>query len=470
MAKSKSEKEIKSIYFIGIKGMAMSGLALMAKQLGYEVNGSDVAEVFQSDQFLVKNKINFYNNFDAVHIEEVNPDIVAFSAVYGMENPEMKEAKKRRIKMLCQSEMLASFIEQFEVIGVSGVHGKTTTTSMLAFIFKDAGYSPGYMIGAPDIPGLDGSAHIGEGRYFIVEADEYKKSQDILEPKFLDYPMKNVIITSIELDHPDLYGSAEDVYQAFYKLSAKIPRDGLIVACNDWPLVRRLVTRRADRKSFTYGFKPGANYQIVDYKEGQTTDFVLKTDEENSEIITINLPGKHNALNAAASYIMAKKLGIPETSIIRALKKFEGPNRRFQILGKFKDTIVVDDFAHHPTAVASVIEAAKSKYPNKKINVVFQPHTYSRTGKFLNEFAASLSSADKVILVNIFASAREKSGYVTIKDLIIEVKKTKPDVEFRPNLEETAKYLANTLGSDDLLLLIGAGDVYKIYGLLKEIE
>ncbi|HUD20665.1 MAG TPA: UDP-N-acetylmuramate--L-alanine ligase [Candidatus Saccharimonadales bacterium] len=464
----KKKAEPKSLYLVGIKGMAMTGLALMAKQLGYEVTGSDVAEVFPTDEVLTTNGIKFFSGFEAAHVKEVKPDLVIASAAFGLQNPELKAAKSARISIIPQSEMLGKIMANFESIGVAGVHGKTTTSSMIAFVLSEAGFSPSYAIGINEIPGLQGNAHIGDGKYFVAEADEYKRSENDFAAKFLDYPLKHIVVTSIELDHPDVYQSAEDVYQAFYQLVAKVPRSGTIVACTDYPLVRRLVGRMADRHCLTYGFEPGAAYQIVGFKEGDSTTFSLKTAESTLGPFVLAMPGAHNVLDAAAAIILTSTLGVAMSTVEKALKKFRGPARRFEVLGQYNNATIITDFAHHPTAIKYLLEATRQHYPNRRVVAVFQPHTYSRTGKLLREFAQSLQNCDRLILLNIFASAREKSGYVTIKDLYDEAKKLQSSVEYRSSLGEVAKYLQSLIVEGDVVLLIGAGDVYKVYDLLQE--
>lgn len=459
-------KEPKSIYLIGIKGVAMAGLAIMAKEKGYVVDGSDVDEEFITDELLKKNNINYFNGFNAENLNKVKPDLVVIGAAYGANNPEVKAAKTMRLATITLSEMIGRLMADYDGVGVAGVHGKTTVTSMLTLILKEAGFSPSYTIGTSSIPGLDSSAHIGEGQHFIIEADEYKRSETDLRPKFLDYPMKHLIVTSIELDHPDVYPSAEHLYQVFYQLAMKIPRRGIIVANTDWPLVRRLVSRLADRNCLSYGFDKGAKYQIVDYTEGITNNFYLKTPDERIGPIEVAMPGLHNMLNATAAYLMATSLGVTSNVVTKTLANFKGPKRRFEYLGQYNGAEFYDDYAHHPTALKFLINAAKKHFPNKTITIVFQPHTYSRTSKLLNEFAQSLLGADRLVLLNIWASAREKSGFVTIRDLIKEIHRYRSDVEFRTSLEEVASYLAGSVSKKDVVLLVGAGDVYKVYDKL----
>lgn len=463
-------KDVRKIYFIGIKGVAVAGLAIMAKELNYTVDGSDIDEVFITDKLLNDKDIHFHNGFAAENIKEYKPDLVVIGAAHGANNPEVKAIKSMKTPTVTQSEMLGKLMADYDGVGIAGVHGKTTTTAMLALVLYEAGFSPSYFIGTSSIPGLDSSAHIGEGKYFIVEADEYKKSETNLQPKFLDFPMKHLIVTSIEMDHPDIYPSAEHMYRVFYQLCLKIPRNGSVVACYDWPLVRRLVSRLADRECVTYGFEKGAAYQITNIHEGEKTIFSIKTDKKIIGPIEIGMPGKHNILNAVATYLMARKLGVKDSKIFNTLKNFIGPKRRFEYLGQINGASFFDDYAHHPTALNFLIETAKKKFPTKKITVVFQPHTYSRTSKLLKEFAKSLVGPDKLLILNIWASAREKGGMVTIKDLLNEIRKYRSDVEFRSSLEEVASYLSGTVTKNDVVLLVGAGDVYKIYEKLVQKE
>lgn len=469
---TKVKPEPKSLYFVGIKGVAMSGLAVMAKELGYEVSGSDIAEEFITDHVLKEHDIKFFNGFEAEHLSKTSkPDLVVVGASYGLSNVEHKAAKTLRLPIITSSEMLGRLMNNFEGIGVAGTHGKTTTSSMLAFILKEAGFAPSYSIGTSDIPGLDGNAHIGDGKFFVAEADEYKKSDVDLAPKFLDLPLKHLIVTSIEFDHPDVYQTVEQIYNVFYQLTLKLPRDGVIVACTDWPLVRRLAARRVDREVLSFGFEAGSQYQLVELKENPTEiSFKVKSADKTIGPIELSLPGRHNALNATAAVLMALQLGVTEAAIVKALRHFQAPKRRFELLGEFNGAQIFDDYAHHPTALRFLFDAARHRFPTKRIVAVFQPHTYSRTGKLLKEFAAALQEADKLILLNIWASAREKSGYVTIKDLIDATKLLKPDVEYRSTLDEAALYLKSFISTSDVVLLIGAGDVYKIYDKLVQAD
>lgn len=469
MVRKSTTSNKKHLHFVGIMGVGMSSLALMAHELGYVVTGSDSEHTYSTEsraKLFAEKNIPVSIGFDAANLK--SKPVVVPSPAWGADNVELKEAKRLHLPIKTYSEQLGELMAEFEGIGVTGVHGKTTTSAMLAYVLQEAGYSPSYSIGAPNVVGLKANGHIGDGKYFVAEADEYRKSEQSNEPKFLDLPLKHVIITSIELDHPDVYQTAEEVYRAFYRLSIKIPRDGTIIACTDWPLVKKLVNRRVDRHCLTYGFETPSDYQLTNYQEGEETVFSLKYLDSTFGPFTLTIPGRHNALNATAVIIMAMQLGVSEAVIAKALRTFRSPARRFQLLGEYKQAVFVDDYAHHPTAITYLLESARKRFPGKRIVAVFQPHTYSRTGKLLKEFAQSLAKADKVILLNIFASAREKSGYVTIKDLIDELKPLKPDVEYRPDVEEVAKYLDGFVSGRDVVLLIGAGDVYKVYETIRQ--
>ncbi len=449
----------------------MTGLAIMLRQRGLSVCGSDDENSY-TDAATEKRfrdlGIEVFIGFKGERIREKKPDTIIVSAAFGPQNPEVKAARSARITVRTHSEALGDIMAGFEGVGVAGVHGKTTTTSLLAFILKEAGFAPSYAIGAPNVPDLAGSARLGDGKYFVVEADEYKKSEQDKTPRFMDLPLKHVIITSIELDHPDVYDTAEDVYKAFYQLSVRIPRDGTIVACVDSPLVRRLVQRRVDLKCLTYGFSSQAEYAIGEVVQTTSmTSFTLRRGGDVVGRFSMKLPGRHNALNATGAIIMAQKLGVSIGAITKAVERFDGPARRFERLGEYNEAPIFHDYAHHPTAINYLIETIKERFPKSRLVFVFQPHTYSRTGKLIKEFATSLSAADQLILLNIYASAREKSGYVTIKDLVDEVRKLKPEAEYRSNLQEAATYLASFITKDHVVFLVGAGDVHKIFDKLQ---
>lgn len=458
----KSKLDPNSLYFVGIKGAGMAALASIAAELGYQVQGSDVADKYPTEDQLIRHQIKVFQGFNGDNIATAQPGRIVASAAYSLDHPELKAAKKARIPIIYYSQFLGEILAKFESIGVSGVHGKTTTTSMLATILETAGLSPSFLVGVGQIFGFDSPGRLGKGRQFVVEADEYARSPQDKTAKFLDLPLKHLILTSIELDHPDIYDSAEAVYDTFYQLTTKIPRTGQIVACTDYPLVRRLISRLADRRVVTYGFSASATWRIRDFRPGQPVKFILSNGQLKFEL-ELNVPGKVNALNAAAAALIAHQLSVSAETIKEALAKFRLPKRRFEHLGQLNGAEVYDDYAHHPTAIKQLIETAREQFPDRRLVLVFQPHTFSRTAKLLNEFVGSLLGADELVILNIFASAREKSGYVSIRDLLEPLSQQHQQVSYQASLEEAAKYLQETITKDDVLVMAGAGDVYKIF-------
>jgi len=457
----KIEKSL--IYLIGIKGVGMTALAVYLKQAGYEVTGSDSNQSFATDKILKQNGIHYFENFDAKNLKGLKPQTVVVSAAYGKENPEVAVAKNRHLNLKYYSEMLGQISSGKKVIAVAGVHGKTTTTAMVAYLLEKANLSPSFIIGAGKITGLSANAHKGSGDYFVVEADEYRKSPEDNAPKFLDLSPFISVISAIELDHPDIYGSLEEIYDAFYKFACRIPRSGLIILNFDYPKSKKLRQSLADRNFATYGYESGAKWKIINVQEGPAlNEFYLEEAGKIHGPFRIKLPGKHNILNATAAIITALTSEIPEPTIKKYLSQFGGVERRFQKIAELKNLSIYDDYAHHPTAIKYTLEAARRKFPNKKIWCVFQPHTYSRTEKLLEEFSQAFKNADKVIITDIYASAREKGGKISALDLAAAIKNHQSGVRFMQNKEKIKDYIQDSLKGETVLITMGAGDIYKL--------
>ncbi len=452
---------IKKIHFVGIKGVGMSALAILAKEMGYKVSGSDVEEIFVTDKALEKAGIKV-TGFDPKNLQ-YKPDLVVVSAAFGNDNLEVKTARKKRLDIKPYSEALAMFSQDSQVIAVAGVHGKTTTTAIISFLLKKANLDPSFIIGSGIVPSLGTNAHKGKGEYFILEADEYRKSQTDNDSKFLDLTPKIEVITSIEMDHPDMFDSEEFIYDAFYRFACRIPRNGFIVLCIDYPKSRRLIRSLADRDFETYGFQNGAVWKIVSFKElGFATDFSILNNAKKLGPFRIKIPGEANALNATAAIIVALKLGIDEKIIKKYLPNFLGVKRRFEKIGKINNINIYDDYAHHPRAIRMTLEAARLKFPDAKIWCIFQPHTYSRTKKLLNEFAKSFKSADKVIFTEIYSSAREKKATVTSDDLALATRQFQRGVKYISSRSKVVQEIIDNAEGSVFIITMGAGDVYKI--------
>lgn len=449
---------IKKIYFIGIKGVAMSGLAVICKQAGFEVAGSDVAEKFITDKVLAEQGISVFENFAAANLDW-RPELVVVGASWGDDNPEVAEAKRRSLPMIMESELRGQVSSQKICLAVTGVHGKTTTTALLAYILKQAGLRPSYLVGTAKIPKLGVNGHWDEGKFFVVEGDEYIKSKTEPTPKFLDLSPVITIITNLEWEHVDVYKNVAEIQKAFLKLIKKTK--DLVVACVDWPKLAEIL-EGYDDKVITYGFSAEAEWQIADIKqESNKTIFSVEKNGQYRQDFKINLMGRHNALNALACVIVSLKLGIDLAVIKQALATFLGVERRFELSEKNGLTFI-DDYAHHPTEIVCTLKTVRDKFSTQVIWCVFQAHMASRTKALLADFAKSFLPVNKVLITDIFVSAREKNLNVTGQDLAAAVKKYHADVVYTGNLDETAKYLQTHVRPGEVVVTMGAGDVYKI--------
>lgn len=460
--------KIKTIYFIGIKGVGMTALAVLAKEKGLDVSGSDVEENFVTDPVLNKSGITVLP-FNAENLK-YKPDLVVVSAAYDKENIEIKEAKKKKLDIKPYSEALAMLAGDSKTIAVAGIHGKTTTAALISYILSRANLDPSFVIGAGEIPSLGRTGHYGSGEYIILEADEYRKSSEDIKSKFFDFSPNIEVITSIEMDHPDMFSSEEKIYDTFYKFACRIPRDGFIVLCIDYPKARKLKVSLADRNFETYGFMEGALWQIANYQETEdNTSFNLLHQNKLIGPFKLKIPGRGNVLNATASIIVALKMGIDERLIKKYLPAFSGVKRRFEIIDQIGNIKIIDDYAHHPRSIALTLEAIERKYPKAKILCIFQPHTYSRTKELLTDFSHAFKSADKIIITDIYSSAREREATVSGNDLATLIRQNKQSVKFIPQWSKIIQEIID--GSRDketVIVTMGAGDIYKLARELSE--
>ncbi len=460
---------IKKIHFIGIKGVGMCALALLAKEKGDEVTGSDIDETFVTDDALAKAGIEV-NIFDSNNISN-KLDLVIVSAAYGKDNIEVKEAKKRHLEIMFYSEALAFFARNSLLIAVAGIHGKTTTAAMLSFLLTKANLDPSFVIGAGEVKSLGTSGHVGKGDYFVVEADEYRKSPDDSSSKFFDLSPEIEIITSIEMDHPDIFTSEESVFNVFYKFACRIPRKGFIILCTDYPKAKKLQRSLADRNIESYGFSE-ALWQIIDFHETRTeTIFSIKHQEKIIGPFKLKVPGQANILNATAAIITCLKIGIEEKLIKKNIADLVGVKRRFEKIGQFNDITIIDDYAHHPRSIDLTLEAARKKFPTHKIWCVFQPHTYSRTKELLKDFATAFKEADKVIVTEIYASQRESEATISGQQLAEAIHRHQRNVRFISDWSKIIKEIIDSADGQNLIITMGAGDIYKLGNtLLKALK
>jgi UDP-N-acetylmuramate--alanine ligase len=454
--------QFKHIHFIGIKGVGMSALAIVAQGMGYVITGSDVDEEFITDSSLKDAGITPSVGFAAEHIGP-NVDLVVLGTAFGSDNPEVNSAKLRGITTWTYSELLGWISKQKKTIAVAGTHGKTTTTAILSFLLAKAGLDPSWVIGTGHVAGLPAHGHAGEGAFFVTEADDYKRAADDPAPKFLDLHPYSAIVTSIEHDHPDLYPTLEDCIEAFRKFIAKVNTTGFIVVNGDDANITTLRQEFPHKRYLSFGFHDDVDYHIhpLERKDNQNTWFFISTKEKQYGPFILPLPGWHNLFNATAAIITALQIGVTEDSMKEHLPDFETVERRFQVLGQKGDITVVDDYAHHPTAIAATLDAAKQRYPGKPIWCFFQPHTYSRTKALLQDFATSFRDADEVLVTDIFGSAREKEVTITAQDLVAEIAKHHEHVRYVP-FDDLLSFMKQNVPANAVVITMGAGDIYKI--------
>lgn len=461
---------VKKIHFLGIKGVGVAPLAIIAKQAGFIVSGCDVAETFITESSLHSVGITPLVGFEPSHIQDVDL-VITTGAHGGFDNPEIKAAKEKNIPIITQGEAVGIFMtgaifgKKLQGISVTGCHGKTTTTAMIATLFKVAGKDPSFIIGTGDIPSLGTSGAYGNGEYFIAEADEYATEPKYnKKPKFLwQYP-QILVITNVEYDHPDVYKTMDDVVAAYTEFTKHVEEKGVLIANGDDLYTKKILEQYKGRK-ILFGTSMDNDFVLsnVVIENGKTTFSVLHSGEK--DLYTVSVIGKHNALNALASIIAAKEAGVQNTDIQKGLLAFRGTKRRLEYKGVLPTgAILYDDYAHHPTEIASSLQALKDMYPNKHLVCIFQPHTYSRTKLLFDQFISSFKAADRVILTDIFASAREAMDPSISSEILAQgVKQYQSNVLYLSKLPDVVKYINDQkYQADTVVVTMGAGDVYQI--------
>lgn len=462
---------IKKIHFVGIKGVGMTPLAIIAKEAGFEISGSDVSERFITDEELEKAKIKPYPGFDKKNIEGADL-VIATGAHGGMDNIEVKAAKDANIEVLTHGQALGVFQrgELFgrELFGISiaGSHGKTTTTAMIATLFCENNLDPSYAIGTGKIPSLHSSGHFGKGKYFIAEADEY--FADVVydkTPKFLYQSPKILVVTNVDFDHPDIYESIDEIRKVFLELANKLPPDGVLISCGDGQENRDFLNSFTGRK-ITYGFSPDCNF-VLERVNGSydKTFFWVRSSGTILGQFSLQVFGEQNALDALGAIVVGLEIGLSVEQIKKGISVFRGTKRRSEFIGNLPaGGLLYDDYAHHPEEIKKTLSAFKKNFPKHKIIVAFQPHMYSRTKKLFNQFAVSFSDADEVLISEIFPSFREEKDPNFSSTLLAEeIKKYGKNVMYFANLADVVKYVSSrNYDKNTIVITMGAGDIYKI--------
>ncbi|WP_112480103.1 UDP-N-acetylmuramate--L-alanine ligase [Vibrio variabilis] len=458
-------RRVKCIHFVGIGGAGMSGIAEVLLNEGYQITGSDIAENAVTARLTQKGATVFIGHA-ASNIDLAS--VVVVSTAIDPENPELVAAKERRIPVVRRAEMLAELMRFRHGIAVAGTHGKTTTTALVTQIYSEAGMDPTFVNGGL-VKSAGTNARLGSSRILIAEADESDASFLHLQPMVS-------IVTNIEADHMDTYGGDFDTLkQTFIDFLHNLPFYGQAVMCVDDPVVRELIPN-VSRQVITYGFSEDADVRIENYRqEGQQGKFtVVRKDRDNLEI-TLNIPGKHNALNASAAIAVATEDNISDEAIVKAMLGTEGTGRRFEHLGEFETgngrVMLVDDYGHHPTEVDVTIKAARNGWADKRLVMVFQPHRYSRTRDLYDDFANVLEQVDVLVMLDVYSAGEAPIAGADGRSLCRTIRtRGKLDPVFVPEMSGLPSVLSNLLQDGDLVLTQGAGDIGKVAKQLEKMK
>ena len=436
-------------HFIGIGGIGRSGLAEILLNLGMKVSGSDLRRGPITDR-LAQLGATIYEGHEAGHV--AGATVVVTSSAVGASNPEVVEAHARKIPVIHRGEMLAELMRLKYGIAIAGMHGKTTTTSMVASVLAAGGLDPTVVVGGR-VDALGSNARLGTTQYLVAEADESDRS-------FLKLSPILAVVTNLDREHMDCYRDMADVERAFLEFMDRVPFYGAVTACIDNELLKGILPR-ARRRVLTYGVAAEADYRLefLEAVEGRFARFFVHTAAGPMGPFELHVPGRHNVLNATAAVAIAHQLEVPAEKIAEGLSHFRGVDRRFQHRGAANGITVVDDYGHHPTEIRATLAAAR-ECGHKKIHVVFQPHRYSRTLDLMDQFAGAFIDADSVIVLPIYAASEEPIPGVTAERLAEKI--TSPHVEFAPDFPAAVAAVAARAHAGDLILTLGAGNVSQL--------
>ncbi len=467
----------KKIFFVGIKGVGLTSLALVAKGAGIEVRGSDIESEFITDEVLRQNEILYTHSFAEEEIANfmngVDPKevlVITTSAHGGFDNPQVKWAITKDIRVLTHGQAVGEFMKgdvfgrSFKGISIAGSHGKTTISGMLATVFRELGLDPSYVVGTSSLFPIGNPGHYGSGEYFIAEADEYvSELQYDRKPKLLYQFPYIQIINNIDFDHPDFYESIDQIEKVFADFMTQVDPNGFIVVNGDDKRILSIIETLGDRNIVTYGIATNNDYALGDYKEnGRSITFqVLRKNGSNDEF-TIHIPGVHNTLNALGVIALCEQIGIDRERIKSALQVFTGTKRRFEIVGNLNNgAVVIDDYAHHPEEITKTLSAVRLAYPNKKILCIFQPHTLSRTTALLDEFSYSFAGVEQLVLLPVFITKREQENSDTF-NILPGFQKNNSSAVLLEDRSSVVEYVLGHTDSEFVVITMGAGDVYTL--------
>jgi len=441
------------VHFIGIGGIGMSGIAEILLTMGYPVSGSDLRSNAVTER-LQGMGAKIFLGHDAANARDA--DVVVTSSAVARSNPEVVEARSRKTPIIHRAEMLAELMRLKYGIAIAGMHGKTTTTSMVASVLAGGGLDPTVVVGGR-VDALGSNARLGNSRYLVAEADESDRS-------FLKLSPILAVVTNLDREHMDAYRDMADVETAFVEFMDRVPFYGATTACIDDPMLRAILPR-VRRRVMTYGESPGADFQLRMLPKDTDCHAVFEVNTKGLLLgpFRLHVPGKHNVLNATAAVAIGVELGIAPSQIAEGLEAFRGVDRRFQVKGVVCGVTIVDDYGHHPTEVRATLQAAR-ECGYGRVFVLFQPHRYSRTAELMEEFATAFGDADLVEVVDIYAANEEPIVGVTAEALVAQMQGTR--AEYAASFEAAVGSLVSEARDGDVILTMGAGNVSQASGML----
>lgn len=444
---------IKKIHFVGIGGIGMSGIAEILLDQGFQVSGSDrsLSEVTDRLKHL---GAKIFEGHGAGNVKD-DVDALVYSSAVTHDNPEVAEAIRRKIPVIRRAEMLAEVMRLKYGIGVAGTHGKTTTTSMISLVLMEGNLDPTVIVGGK-LSGLGGTnARLGHGDFIVVEADEFDRS-------FLSITPTIAVLTTLETDHLDCYRDLEDIKGAFVQFASRVPFYGFVVLSLDEPALLDIMPQLSKKKIITYGLNPQADVQAIDIRhKNNTSSFTLQRNSRELGQITLAVPGTHNVQNSLAAIAVALELGVSFENIKKGIEKFSGVYRRWELKGETDGISVYDDYAHHPTECRATLSGVKAGW-RRRVVCVFQPHLYSRTRDFYEEFGKSFLLSDVLVVTDVYP-AREEPIQGVSGELIVNAAKRfgHKDVHYVPDKRAVPAMLQSLVKKGDIIITMGAGDIWK---------
>ncbi|MBQ9983883.1 MAG: UDP-N-acetylmuramate--L-alanine ligase [Lachnospiraceae bacterium] len=441
------------VHFIGIGGISMSGLAEILLKEGFQISGSDAKSSDIVDNLMEMGAI--VNIGQCAENISDDIDLVVYTAAVHADNPEYATCVEKNIPMLTRAQLLGQIMNNYKYsVAVAGTHGKTTTTSMLSQIFLEADVDPTISVGGI-LDSIGGNIRVGQSEYFVTEACEYTNSYHSFFPYIS-------IILNVDADHLDFFSGIEEIIESFHTFATNLPDDGTLVVNGDMDCLST-VTRDLTCNILTFGLKDSNHYYPtnIEADEKGHMNYTLMVDGVASEQVHLNIGGTHNVTNSLAVIAVADLLGIDREYALAGLACFGGAHRRFELKGTLGNVTVVDDYAHHPTEIKATLTTATNT-PHNELWVVFQPHTYTRTKALFEEFADALKGFDHIILVDIYAAREPDTGLIHAKDLANRIKELGSDARYFTSFEAVENYLLKNCKKNDLLITMGAGDVYLI--------